>query len=101
MTERIENESEKIGQFISTKSLQIEQFHENLAQETVHITVDRLRLRLTEYSGALRAKHSWIAPIGIFVPVLITLLTANFEQAGLSPAAWKTIFVLAAIGTFI
>lgn len=65
---------------------------------TIIVSEDRLRLVLTNHANSLRAL-GWIAPLGIFLSLLTTLVTSDFktEALGLSADAWHTIFIGAAV----
>ena len=82
------------GIFRNPESVEVATVHGNTAQELVLITVDRLRLRLVEHSDTIRRRNSWLAPVGIFVPVLVALLTAEFQHVVFSPHTWKAVFII-------
>jgi len=94
-------QSDKGGSFQNPESIEVKVVHGNMQQEVIMITVDRLRLRLIEYSDTIKRKNSWLVPIGIFLPILISLLTAEFRNFGLADAEWKALFVLIGILSFL
>ena len=96
-----QSQSDEAGAFGNTESIEVKIVHGNLAQELIMITVDRLHLRLIEHSSAIRKKNSWLVPLGIFVPVLISVLTADFKNFILADATWEALFVLIGIASFI
>ena len=73
----------------------------NLSQEIIVTTVDKARLCLLEHQKTLSARHGWIAPVGVLIPVLAALVTADFTKSffGLGPAVWQAIFILSAIAS--
>lgn len=75
----------------------------NIAQDIIVTTVDKAKLCLIEHQKTLSAKDGWIAPLGIIIPVIAALVTADFTKQfiGLGPAIWQAIFILSAIGSFV
>ncbi|SRR5260370_25984667 len=73
----------------------------NVAQDIIVTTVDKAKLCLLEHQKTLSARHGWIAPVGILIPVLAALVTADFNKKffGLGPAVWQAIFILSAIAS--
>lgn len=69
--------------------------HKNLGQDIITTTTDRLKLKLIEFEKDLTTRERWIAPTGILVSLIATLITANFQVAlGLSADTWKAIFII-------
>lgn len=69
----------------------------NISQEYLITTIDKVKLCLLEHQGDLRAQSGWILPTGIFIPVVATLVAAQFNDfLGLSAAVWNAIYLLAA-----
>ena len=73
----------------------------NVSQSVVVTTEDKIRLALDSYLKGARRRTEWIAPLGLLVAVLTTLITATFNNWVLSAATWKAIFVLVGIGALI
>ena len=94
MTERKQPIPQAGGIFRNPDAVEVVTVHGNTAQELVVITVDRLRLRLVEHADTVQRKRAWMVPLGIFLPVLVAILTAEFQQFVLDPATWKAIFVV-------
>ncbi len=69
----------------------------NISQEYLITTIDKVKLCLFEHQGDLRVQSGWILPTGIFIPVVATLVAAQFNDfLGLSAAVWNAIYLLAA-----
>lgn len=74
------------------------QFYDNTAQEFIHTTADKLKLCLIEHRDALNAKNSWIAPLGIFIALLATLVAADFHDfLGFTAEVWESIHIVAIV----
>ena len=75
--------------------------HANLAQELIVTTRDKLELCLVHHQRSLESQQLWAIPFGIFVPVVLTLVTADFRNAlGLKQDTWQAIFLIVAVLTF-
>ncbi|MCY1634390.1 hypothetical protein NQ163_08390 [Marinifilum sp. D737] len=74
----------------------------NVKSDLIEITHDKLENILLKYLGNLNKMRSWITPLSIFVTVLVTLLTATFnDYLGLSKEVWNALFILLLIGSII
>lgn len=69
--------------------------HINTSSEVITITQDKLRIALMENSEIFRSRDAWIAPLGIFLTLLVTLVTTDFKDFLLEKSVWKAIFYLA------
>ena len=78
--------------------------YQNVSQKFIITTEDKLRLCLSEHLKQLEKKRSWVAPLGILITIIVTLVTSNFKKVGLDAATWQAIFIIAgliALGWFI
>lgn len=77
--------------------------HKNLTQEIIVTNTDKVKLILNDHHKIIKKKIEWINPVGIFLSVLTTLLTAKFEETkfGISPQIWQAIFLVSCIATFL
>ena len=74
----------------------------NISQEIVITTEDKIRLCLLEYKDVLKAQREWIAPAGIFIALVTTLIATDFKQLlNLSPDVWKALFIFCSIICFL
>lgn len=72
--------------------------YQNTKQEIIAINEDKLRLILKDYEDSIKVNTDWQTPLGLFVTILTTLLTADFHDfLGLAKAVWQAIFVLVLI----
>ena len=87
---------------ITPQQLTVTAVHENLSQEVLAITVDKLRLSLNEHAKQLGGSKDWAAPAGILVTIVLTFATATFQKwGGLEAGTWHTVFAMAGIGTAV
>lgn len=64
---------------------------DNLDQNIIKITEDKMRLILIKYDNKIEDKKSWIAPLGIFITLfLIPLTTEKFKNVFfVSASIWQ------------
>lgn len=75
--------------------------HQNVRQELVFTTVDKIKLCLIEHRNHLAGRTEWVAPLGLLISLVTTLVAATFQPVGLAPATWEALYILAAIGAFV
>ena len=69
--------------------------YQNTKQEIIAINEDKLRLILKDYEDSIKVNTDWQTPLGLFISILTTLLTADFHDfLGLTKAVWQAIFVI-------
>jgi len=75
----------------------------NVGQEIIVTTRDRVELCLIHHQEQLRSRQDWLIPLGIFLPIVLTITTADFKTKalGLTGDTWQAVFVLGAIISFI
>jgi hypothetical protein len=78
----------------------IREVHSNLDQEVIQITEDKLRLVLNEHLGHVSERQGWIAPLGLLVAVITTLVTSTFRDIGLKAPTWEAIFWIVGVASF-
>jgi hypothetical protein len=71
--------------------------HQNVRQEIIVTTMDKLEICLMKHRSYLAARWEWIGPLGLCVSLVTTLVAAQFQQMGLSPETWKALYVIASI----
>jgi len=82
------------GVFSTQKKVEVSKIHGNLSQEVVQITVDKLRLILHIHSDSIERKKGWVAPLSLFLMILVVLLTSKFKDVIWPSATWTAIFVI-------
>ncbi len=77
--------------------------HTNLRQEIIITNTDKVKLILNDHHEIIKRKIEWLNPVGIFLTVLTTILTAKFDETkfGISPQMLKAIFVISCILSFV
>jgi len=71
----------------------------NVAQNTLIVTEDRLRLCLIEHRDRLADRQGWLGPLGLCIAVGTTLSTTNFQNRLLDAATWHAIFIIGFFGS--
>jgi hypothetical protein len=75
--------------------LQVTAVHFNVAQEFIMITEDKTYRCLRDWKDKIETRKSWIAPVSLLVPLVLTFATATFRDAlGLSRDTWQAVFVI-------
>jgi hypothetical protein len=89
------------GSHYSQIQAPIRQVHTNLDQEVIQITEDKLRLVLNEHLAHISNRQGWIAPLGLLVAIVTTLVTSTFRDVGLKSPTWEAIFWLVGVATSV
>ncbi|WP_313225254.1 hypothetical protein [Stutzerimonas nitrititolerans] len=67
----------------------------NVDVHLIQITEDKLKNILLENQSRVATKNEWIAPLGLFISLLLAVLTTDAKPAfGLSSHAWQAIFLI-------
>lgn len=83
------------AQFDSEGERFIDQRRSNVKTDLIEITGDKLEVILLKHESNLGKRTAWITPLSLFVSVLLTLLTATFnDMFGLLASEWKALFVI-------
>lgn len=80
--------------------VQVDRVHLNVAQNIIVITEDRLKLHLSDAIDKTEKRNGWIAPLGIMISLLLTLVTTDFKNVGLKASVWQAIFILSSLLAF-
>ena len=76
--------------------------HKNVGQEFVVITIDKVKLCLREHKEVLESRIEWVAPLGVFLALLASLVAADFKDFfGLKKGDWRSLFVVGTIASLI
>ena len=74
----------------------------DVSQPLIRITYDRLWKILTEHCHKVSRSRDWMAPLGVFLTILVTLVSADFKEAlAMSKDTWKAIFVIVGAGALL
>ena len=71
----------------------------NVAQSVIVTTEDKVRLCAEKFSRNHASRQSWVAPASLFVSLLVTQVTASFNEFVFSSAVWEAVFFIATITT--
>jgi len=74
----------------------VKNVHLNLDQDVIITTEDKIRIHLSGHINKIEKKKAWIAPLGIFLTIIIALLSAEFKSPGFlfPPDTWRAIFII-------
>lgn len=73
----------------------------NVSQNLIVITEDKLRIHLSKSTKKMEKRGGWMAPLGIFVSLLLSILTADFKNFGLESSTWEAMFIIGAVASFL
>ena len=79
----------------------VSEVHLNVTQEVIVTTEDKIRLCLSEHLGKMEKKKGWIAPLGIFLTILLTIATSTFTDMIFKAETWQAVFIISGIIAFI
>ena len=85
---------------LASQFINVSEVHLNVSQEVIITTEDKIRICLSEHLKLMEKKRAWIAPLGILIAIVVTLVTSTFRDIGLDAATWRAIFVIAGILSF-
>ncbi len=83
------------------QSIVVKKVHDNLSQEVILTTEDKVNLCLLKYLKQMEKKRGWMAPAGVLITIIITLVTSDFKDVGLEASVWSALFIIAGILSFI
>lgn len=87
------------GTVVPIQSVPISAIHSNTELTIIQVTEDKLRLALNEHLDVVERKTSWQTPVSLVVAIALTLLTADFHDAGLEKSVWKALFIFCLIAS--
>lgn len=72
--------------------------YENLEQDIIITTGDKVRLILEEFKDNVKAEIDWATPVGIFITILATLVTTDFKKfINIEAYVWKALYIISGI----
>lgn len=99
-----ENNNETKPMVVNLGQITADEVSINTASGVIVITEDKLKLALLERKEMLVGRGAWIAPLGISISILLTILTTDFRMFLLAAHVWEAIFNIAlilSIGWFV
>ena len=98
MNNLMQNEQNKATFSDKDPSRLVGEHASNLKTNIIEITEDKLKLILHQHSHSLNVKKGWIGPLGIFITLALTLLTADFQDAlSMQASFWQAFFTICLI----
>ena len=79
----------------------IDKRRSNIKSDLIEITHDKLENILLKHLHRLKYRRELVAPLSIFITLLITVQTVTFNDFGLKAEMWKSIFIFCAFLTLI
>lgn len=74
----------------------------NVKSDLIEITEDKLENILLKHLKRMGTRKGWLAPLGLFISVVLANVSATFTaKFGIPASTWEAIFILAAIGSGI
>lgn len=77
------------------------EFAVNVRQKIIVVTEDKAYLCLQRHVERMGRKQEWIAPAGLALSLLATLVAATFQNFFLPAATWQALFILAFFGSLV
>ena len=73
----------------------------NVKSDLIEITHDKLENILLKHLHCLKYRKEWMAPLSIFITLLVTIITVTFNDFGFVAEVWEAIFIVCALLAFI
>ena len=87
---------------IGDESRFIDQRRSNVKSDLIEITEDKLENILLKHLRRMGTRKGWIAPLGLFISVVLANVSASFnDKFGIPSSTWEAVFLLAAIASGI
>ena len=88
---------------IDEEMIKTSSYYTNVRQDFIMTTEDKIRLCLIKYQNILKLKNDWIAPAGLLIALIVTLVVASDfkEFLNISPEGWRAIFIVGMIASFL
>lgn len=79
---------------ITNQLVEVSTVNFNLSQEIIVTTKDKVENVLLRHLERMESRRCWIAPLGVLITILFTLITSTFKDYGLSADTWRAIFIV-------
>lgn len=87
------------GGFVAPRVIEV---HDNMDQNVIQITEDRLKLILKDHLDDVEKKSEWQTPFAIVISIITTFCTAKFDTfAGVNADTWRSFFILSCVASII
>lgn len=75
---------------------------QEIKDDLVITTTDKLRNQLNEYRDILARKTDWIGPAGMVIAFLATLVASDFkDMLSIDAATWEAFFIFCLLGSIL
>ncbi|MGP5546973.1 hypothetical protein [Psychrobacter alimentarius] len=96
----MENDEEVASFDTSHESRFINERRSNIKSDLIEITEDKLENILLKHIKKVGTRKGWLAPLGIFISVILANISASFStKFGISANTWEATFILANLGS--
>jgi hypothetical protein len=82
---------------LGQRRVQVSTVYQQVEQTVIITTDDKVRLCLNRHLEKMGRRQEWIAPFGLLLTIILTLVTVDFKSVVLSKDTWLAIFVIAAV----
>jgi len=83
-----------LGATMPPDYVRIREEFENVEQSVLRVTVDKLRIVLRPQLVRARARRAWVAPTTVFLTILLTHVTTDFQrQFGFAAETWEALYL--------
>ena len=80
----------------ATNRVEVGKVHRNVSQEVVVITIDRLRILISDHVKKAERAGEWQAALGVFSSLLAAISTTTFKETlGVPADVWRALFLIA------
>ena len=86
---------------LASQLVDVKKVNVNMDQEVIMITVDKAELCLMKYLKTIESRKEWITPLGVFLTIILTLVTTSFKDFVLPADVWYSCFLMAGSLSFI
>ncbi len=94
----LESVAQELAQGLIDGTVLFSRIHQNVSQDYIVTTEDKLRLNLLKYRRSIETGVDWKAPAGILATLVATITTVDFKQfLGLSADFWRALFAITTV----
>lgn len=98
----VENNNQEASFGTTEENRFVNEKRSNVKSDLIEITEDKLENILLKHLKKMGTRTSWLAPLGLFISVMLANISADFsEKYGVPASTWEALFILAAIGSAV
>jgi len=96
----VENNNQTASFDTGNENRFVDKHRSNVKSDLIEITEDKLENILLKHLKKMGTRNAWLAPLGLFVSVVLANVSATFnEKFGIPASTWEAVFILAAIAS--